>query len=108
MLNCFLLLWCVCTSSGIVTGTGNIRGCFDDVFDGIGVADKLREVLVNPDSENADAFSPEQQHELIFHVFKALCVGGAVCQPDDRLEAYMQATKLLYKVMNVARRPLVR
>lgn len=77
---------------------GNIRGCFDDVFDGVSVSDKLRELLVNPDSENADVFSPDQQRELIFHIFKALCVGGAICQPDDRLEDYTGATKTLYKV----------
>lgn len=83
--------------------SGSIRGCYDNVFDGISVSDKLRELLANPDSENAadDAggvFSPQQKHELIFHVFKALCIGGAVCQPDDRLEKYTHATKMVYKV----------
>lgn len=69
------------------------------MFDGVTVSDKLRELLVNPESENTNlVFSPDQQRELLFHVFKALCVGGAICQPDERLEAYTQATKVLYKV----------
>lgn len=83
---------------GIVSKTGNIRGCFPDVFDGVTVSDKLRELLVNPDSENADAFSATQQEELLFHVFRALSVGGGVCQPDDSLEPYTKAAKALYKV----------
>ncbi|CAM9376257.1 unnamed protein product, partial [Ectocarpus sp. 6 AP-2014] len=82
---------------GIVSKTGNMRGCFPDVFDGVTVSDKLRELLVNPDSENADAFSPSQQEELLFHVFRVLAVGGGVCQPDDSLEPYTKAAKALYK-----------
>ncbi|CAB1099951.1 unnamed protein product [Ectocarpus sp. CCAP 1310/34] len=81
----------------IVSKSGNIRGCFPDVFDGVTVSDKLRELLVNPDSENADAFSPAQQEELLFHVFRVLAVGGGVCQPDDSLEPYTKAAKALYK-----------
>ncbi|CAM9665539.1 unnamed protein product [Ectocarpus sp. 4 AP-2014] len=82
---------------GIVSKTGNIRGCFPDVFDGVTVSDKLRELLVNPASENADTFSPTQQEELLFHVFRVLAVGGGVCQPDDSLEPYTKAAKALYK-----------
>ena len=78
--------------------SGNIRGCFPDVFEGVTVSDKLRELLVNPDSENTDAFSEKQQQELLFHVFRALSIGGGVCQSDDNLEPYTVATKALYKV----------
>lgn len=62
------------------------------------VSDKLRELLVNPDSESADVFSSDQQEELLFHVFRALSIGGGVCQPDDSLEPYTAAAKALYKV----------
>lgn len=67
------------------------------------VSDKLRELLVNPESENADIFSEDQTRELLFHVFKTLCVGGGVCQPDDRLKAYTRAAKVLYKVRTALR-----
>lgn len=83
--------------------SGNIRGCFPDVFGGITVSDKLRELLVNPDSDNADTFSADQQEELLFHVFRALSVGGGVCQPDDSLEPYTIAAKAIYKVFLGAR-----
>ncbi|CAM9460858.1 unnamed protein product [Scytosiphon promiscuus] len=82
---------------GIVSQSGNIRGCFPDVFDGVTVSDRLRELLVNPDSENADVFSSDQQEELLFHIFRALSVGGGVCQPHDSLEPYTTAVKALYK-----------
>lgn len=85
--------------SGIVSQSGNIRGCFPEVFGGVTVSDKLRELLVNPDSENADVFSADQQKEVLFHVFRALSVGGGVCQPDDSLQPYTIAAKALYKVI---------
>ncbi|CAM9399474.1 unnamed protein product [Hapterophycus canaliculatus] len=91
---------------GIVSQSGNIRGCFPDVFDGVTVSDKLRELLVNPESENADVFSSDQQEELLFHVFRALSVGGGVCQPDDSLEPYIAAAKALYKdLVSVQKNP---
>ena len=31
-------------------------------------ADRLREVLVNPESEHAAVFSQEQKQELLYHV----------------------------------------
>lgn len=83
---------------GVVRQSGNIHGCFPEVFEGVTVTDKLRELLVNTDSENADTFSEDQQQELLFHVFRALSVGGGVCQPDDNLEPYTIAAKALYKV----------
>lgn len=86
--------------AGIVTETGTIRGCYSEDFDGVTVTDKIRELLVNTDTENAHIFSADQQRELIFHLFKALCVGGAICQPSENLDAYMRATKALYKARN--------
>eukprot|EP00903_Cladosiphon_okamuranus_P011948 g11222.t1 len=92
---------------GVVSKSGNIRGCFPEVFEGVTVSDKLRELLVNPDSENADVFSEDQQQELLFHVFRALSVGGGVCQSDDNLEPYTVATKALYKdLVSVHKNPL--
>lgn len=102
---CFLLTYNLLsdvgrnTKTGIVSESGNIRGCYDEVFDGVTVSDKLRELLANPASANADAvFSKDRKGELLLHVFKALCIGGALCQPNDKLEAYTNATKTLYKV----------
>lgn len=49
------------------------------------VGDKLREMLLNEYSEQADLYSAEEKSELIFHLFKILAVGGALCQPDNNV-----------------------
>ena len=38
------------TDNEVVTDSDLVRGCMDETFDGITVQDKLREMLVNPDS----------------------------------------------------------
>jgi hypothetical protein len=67
----------------IVTPSGNIRGCYEEVFDGITVGDKLREMLLNQDSENNSLYSEDEKKQLIFHLFKIFAIGGAMCQPDN-------------------------
>lgn len=87
-----------------------IKGCFDETFEGITVSpiiasyfkailravwsltyritqvgDKLREMLLNELSENVEVFSAEEKAEFIFHLFRTLAVGGALCQPDSNL-----------------------
>ena len=44
------------------------------------VSDKLRDMLLNPDSDNAELYSPEERHELLFRIFQHLCLGGSVNQ----------------------------
>lgn len=48
----------------------------------------MREMLLNEFSEQADLFSVEEKSELIFHLFKTLAVGGALCQPDSNIDRY--------------------
>jgi hypothetical protein len=49
----------------------------------IQVGDKLREMLLNEMSDNADLFTADDKNELMFQLFKVLAVGGALCQPDN-------------------------
>jgi hypothetical protein len=42
--------------------------------------------LVNEYSENAGVFTSAEKNEFIFRIFKLLCVGGSMCQPDDKLQ----------------------
>jgi hypothetical protein len=49
----------------------------------IQVGDKLREMLLNEMSDNADLFTADDKNELMFQLFKILAVGGALCQPDN-------------------------
>ena len=80
-----------------VCRNGHIRGCFEEVYDGVNVQDMLRDMLVNEESENADLFSEKEKKELIYVLFKTLVVGGSMCQPDTRTERYMEMTKCLYR-----------
>eukprot|EP00605_Chrysophyceae_sp_TOSAG23-4_P000812 GSChrysophyteH1.ASY1.ANO1.902.1 assembled CDS len=80
-----------------ITTNGRIRGCFEEVFDGMSVQDKLRELLINEDSENASLFSDKDRNELLYALFKLLVVGGSMCQPDTDTTRYFDMTKGLYK-----------
>ncbi|KAG5189966.1 hypothetical protein JKP88DRAFT_352879 [Tribonema minus] len=85
--------------AGIVSANGHIRAMMEETVSGMTVGDRLRDALVNPDSDDAHAFDKGKKAELLYHVFKALVLGGAMCQPEDRLEPYLDATKRLYKDM---------
>ena len=80
-----------------ITTNGHIRGCFEEVYDGMTVQDKLRELLINEDSENACIYSEKERKELIYVLFKLLVVGGSMCQPDTNMERYLDMTKGLYR-----------
>lgn len=84
--------------SGIVSSSGYIKKCMDEQHGDMIVSDLLREMLLNEDSERADLYNDEEQNEFIFHIFKILVMGGSLCQPDDNINVYLDATKQIYKV----------
>jgi hypothetical protein len=49
------------------------------------------------ESECYVAFAEKERNEFLFHLFARLCIGGAVCQYEDYVAQYLEATKLLYK-----------
>jgi hypothetical protein len=61
--------------SGITSGAGSIKGCFEETYNGIVVNDMLREMILNPDSENQDVLSPDDKSQLIYAIFCMLVVG---------------------------------
>ena len=61
------------------------------------VADELREMLVNEDSEHAFVFSDEEKEEFLFHIFKALAIGGTMMQYEDLAAPYFDTAKGIYK-----------
>lgn len=81
----------------IVRPTGDLVKCMEDHLDGVDVSDLLRDMLVCEESENAELYSKDEKSEFLWHVFERLCLGGACCQFEDRLEHYLEATKRLYK-----------
>ncbi|KAJ3331406.1 hypothetical protein HDU76_003296 [Blyttiomyces sp. JEL0837] len=85
------------TTAGVVRSDGSIKKCLDEYHDGFLVADELRRCLLMPEFESYDCFSKEERREFIFHIFKALCLGGRLCQYEDDIEPYLDTTKKLYK-----------
>lgn len=81
----------------IVGPGGRIMGCYDEVYDDIVVSDKLREMLLNAESENISIYSEEERNEIIFKLFRLFVVGGSLAQPDGTTERYLDITKAFYK-----------
>lgn len=52
------------------------------------VSDKLRDLLLNPDSSSADIYTPTERKELLFCMFEHLCLGGAVNQFEVNLRLH--------------------
>lgn len=75
-----------CPESGILGPTGNIGGCFEESFDGVSTGDLLRDLMINPDSVNANIFTEEKRTEFIFRLFRIFAVGGSLCQPDHNIQ----------------------
>ncbi|XP_061484738.1 cilia- and flagella-associated protein 300 isoform X2 [Rhineura floridana] len=82
---------------GVVRENGSIVKCFDEYHDEILIADALRKVLLQEDSDHYDLFSHLDREEFLFCLFKHLCLGGALCQYEDELGPYLETTKALYK-----------
>ncbi len=61
------------------------------------IGDQLRELLVNEDSERSCLLDNSKRRELIFQLFKILAVGGAMCQPETKIDRYLDMTKQFYK-----------
>lgn len=86
--------------AGLVTSSGSLRRCLDDVFDGATASDLLKEMLVNPESENAHVFCEEtDQREFLFQLLRALVIGGSMCQSDEAFAPYEAMAKALYKAL---------
>ena len=93
------------TSSGMSSADGNgaIRKCFEDVVDGVPVADELRRVLLDRDSDNFEMYSPAERSELLFQLFSHLAIGGGLNQYENNVQPYLACLKLLYKDMVAVR-----
>ncbi|ORY36014.1 hypothetical protein BCR33DRAFT_491664 [Rhizoclosmatium globosum] len=86
------------TKADIIRVDGSIRKCMDEYTDGgFLVADELRKCLLMPEAETYPVFSEADRREFVFHVFKAVCLGGRLCQYEDEIGPYLDATKKIYK-----------
>jgi len=81
----------------IVRESGMIQKCFDEYFENFVISDELRKCLLIDDSDNYSLFSDADRDEFLFRLFQHICLGGEVCQYEDKAEAYLTMTKTLYK-----------
>ena len=84
-------------SNGIVREDHAITKCLDEYVDSFLVADELRKCLLMQEYPSYDIFTAQDRQEFIFHVFKALCLGGRLCQYEDTIQPYLEATRKIYK-----------
>jgi len=91
-------------SGAIIRDDGKIVGCFEDWEEGVCIQDKLRAAMCKRDCEEWDAIPEHMRDELLFCVFRHLVLGGAMCQWEDNVEPYLEASKQLYKDLVKARK----
>jgi len=84
--------------------TGSIVKCFDNYIQDMQIQDKLRECLLDEDSENYTLFTDEERDELLLRLFQHCVLGGGMCQYEDEIQPYFKATKVLYKKLLAVRK----
>lgn len=83
----------------LVRDVGNhpIQKCIDRKVHGVWVSDLLQTALVDDESEEYEVFTENDRKELIFHVMKALVLGGEICQYEDSWDVYEPVVISLYR-----------
>ncbi|KAG1667629.1 hypothetical protein FOA52_001684 [Chlamydomonas sp. UWO 241] len=81
----------------IVRPTGDLVKCMDDQREGFQISDLLRQTLLCDDAEHYELYTDADKAQLLWRVFEHLTLGGACCQFEDGLEAYLDAAKRIYK-----------
>ena len=81
----YLLTW-------VVLYKGPLNGCVCVCVCGL-----LLQMLLIEDSDNYDMFTEEERNEFLFQLFRHLCLGGTICQYEDTIQPYLDATKAIYK-----------
>ena len=85
--------------SEVVKDNGSIVRCLDEYVDEFTISDRLRDMCLRADDSDYinEVFNDKQRKEFIYHVFRRLVIGGAVCQFEDTVQPLLVATKSLYK-----------
>ena len=84
-------------SEGVVRQSGSICKCLEEYLDDLCVADELRKVLLVEGSDHYSCYSEEERRQLLFRMFKHICLGGPICQYEDEIGPYLDTCKRLYK-----------
>lgn len=77
---------------------GYIAKCLDQpLADGLVASDRLRLLLCDEGSDEWGLYAEGERAELLFRCLRHVCVGGGLCQYEDRLGPLLDATKALYR-----------
>ena len=70
----------------------------DEYVDDMQLSDRLRYGFAFEESEQyLDLQEDYIQSEFIFHLLKHICLGGSMCQFEEKLQPYLDQIKTLYK-----------
>ncbi|KAL0281145.1 UNVERIFIED_CONTAM: hypothetical protein PYX00_002221 [Menopon gallinae] len=81
----------------IIRHGGGLHHCVDDVIDDFMISDELRRMVLDENSDNYGLYNEEERKELLFRIFQHFVLGGKWCQFEDKVEPYLDMTKMLYK-----------
>lgn len=90
--------------SGIVKESGRIQATYETTVDDLIVMDKLREMLAVEDSDDYTLYDDDERNEFLFRLFSHMVIGGGMCQHEDTIQPYFEATKKLYKDLLAVRK----
>jgi hypothetical protein len=83
-----------------------VRGCLPTDIEGVSVADRLREALLDEAAADAAGFDAAQREETLWRLLRLVAVGGGMCQWEDDWGRYLDAVRALYRdLVAVARAP---
>ncbi|KAI6652198.1 Dehydrogenase [Oopsacas minuta] len=92
---------------GLVKKSGNICGCFEEMFYGMYIGDELRKMFVSDESDQLGIFSESEMDEFIYNLLKLVCLGGTVNQYEDTLQPYLEVVLQLYRnLITVVKDPI--
>ncbi|KAH3808151.1 cilia- and flagella-associated protein 300-like isoform X2 [Dreissena polymorpha] len=81
----------------VVRDTGYLHKCFDEFVEDFTISDELRKMLLSEESDHVDLYSDSEKNEFLFRLFRHVCLGGQICQYEDKIDPYLNFTKSLYK-----------
>ncbi|XP_051160212.1 cilia- and flagella-associated protein 300-like isoform X2 [Leptopilina boulardi] len=85
------------SDNNIVYNSGAIHKRYDEEIDEFLVSDNLRAMLLNEECDEYDLYTKHEREEFIFVIFQMLVLGGILCQYEDNIQCYLDATKTIYK-----------
>ncbi|XP_076282889.1 cilia- and flagella-associated protein 300 isoform X3 [Lasioglossum baleicum] len=62
-----------------------------------GITSSVVEMLLDEECPEYNLYTKDEREEFIFRIFQMLVLGGILCQHEDKLDPYLDATKTIYK-----------